>query len=257
MIVCYDGLPGSGKSYAMHEAAFLLAEQNRKDGIITNQPIDAEKLYLWALSKKYRHLARIALNDKIIIERSLNNLLSYKNSVVIFDEAGIFANSRDWAELKKDNPAFIIDLVQVRKDGVDLIWAAQSHEMVDKQLRMMTNFYYRCNSMLGKFYRRYKFDPKSFVKWELTGKTAKHAIGVQAGRFDPAIFGIYNSYGRLDSLQDRGRSISEIVAARQGQVVTSASMVKYDLFTQQYYIPDPETGEPPENLYPRGMLAVP
>lgn len=228
----------------MHEAAFKLAERSEKSGIITNQPIDCRALYMWALKKKYRHLMRIALRERVVVETSLNALLSYRNSVVIFDEAGIFANSRDWQEIKSRNPNLIVDLCQVRKGGIDLIWAAQNHEMVDKQIRMLTNFYYRCNS-LKRVFRRYKFDPKGFVAWDNGGKIGKYCIGMEFGIFDSDIFKIYDSYVRLEDPANKGKDIVEVVAARKGAITTQQSVIQYDPRSEQYFIPDPDTGRRP------------
>ncbi|MNX77460.1 Zonular occludens toxin (Zot) [compost metagenome] len=252
MILCFDGKPGAGKSYAMHENAFRLIETMEKDGLVTNQPIDCRQLYHWAAKRKWRHLMRVALHERVVIEKSLNTLLSYRNTMVLFDEAGIFANSRDWAELKRENPNFIVDLCQVRKGGIDLIWSAQSHDMVDKQLRALTNFYWICGSM-GRFYFRNMYDALGIEKRKAGGKYLKYCIQRKFGFFDLDIFKIYDSYVRLEDPNNRGKTVADVVNSRMGFATSSSSQIKFDLVSGQYYIPDPETGEPPENLYPKGF----
>jgi hypothetical protein len=65
-------------------------------------------------------------------------------SVCLLDEAGIFLNSRDFAKTPKE---LLYNLAQSRKEGADLIWAAQFDEQVDRQMRLLTQFWIHCKSM--------------------------------------------------------------------------------------------------------------
>ena len=237
-IYAFDGLPGAGKSYAMHERAFRIAEDQEKDGIVTNQEINIEELGKWAELRKMRHLVKIAEKEHIIYDSSLQSMLSYRNAVTILDEAGIFCNSRDWADLKKQAPNFIVDLCQVRKGGVDLIWSAQSHEMVDRQLRHLTNFYYVCKS-LNRLYWRHMFDAEGLERWKAGGRLLRWRVKFEFGFFDLGIFKIYDSFVRLEDKHNKGRYIPEIVAARKGEI---ASTLVYDVGKRPLPFKEPTTG---------------
>jgi hypothetical protein len=80
-------------------------------------------------------------------------------SVVCLDEAGIFLNARDFARVSSD---LLADLCQSRKTGTDLVWAAQFSEQVDKQFRMLTQYWIHCKSMA--FYSKKLKRPRLFWK---------------------------------------------------------------------------------------------
>jgi len=142
-------------------------------------------------------------------------------SVCCLDEAGVFLNSRDFAATPK---ALLSDLAQSRKDGIDLVWCAQFDEQVDKQFRLLTQFWVYCQSI--SFYNRVTRRPE--IKWKLfrwfTADTyfdwrsnpyartkimytrllvARQEEGVlQPG--DYQLFKVFNSLARLDGSRDGG-----------------------------------------------------
>lgn len=246
---CFDALPGGGKSFGMNQMGFRLVEQRKRDGIVTNQHLNCDELYKYAVKHKMPHLAEIAKKQRVKYETKLDRLLSYRNSVVIFDEAGIFANSRDWKELTKENPNFVIDLCQTRKIGVDLLWSAQSVEMVDKQLRLLTNFYYVCKSA-GPIYWRHVFDVFGFNHYKTTGKKNKLRLGFEWGFLDTDIFKIYDSYARLENINNKGLSFDDLDierAAEQMQMpksVLASGPASYAVPTNGFFF-QPRDGRPP------------
>ncbi|MGK7893255.1 MAG: hypothetical protein AB4372_06400 [Xenococcus sp. (in: cyanobacteria)] len=137
-------------------------------------------------------------------------------SVVLLDEAGILLNSREFAKTSKQ---LLADLAQSRKDGCDLIWCAQFDEQVDRQLRMLTQFWIHCESLsvFDKKMRRpklvykviYWFRCSDYQQWKddprVRGNPFKtrfaFATITESGfltECDKYIFNIYDSFKRLD-----------------------------------------------------------
>lgn len=220
MILCFDGLPGAGKSYAMHEEAFKICERAKKDVLVTNQPLNLVELEKYAAKHKMWHLMRMAREGRTLVirpkpgESLLLNMLTYENSCVLLDEAAIFAGSRDYAELKKQAPDFLYDLVQVRKLGVDLIWSAQSWDMVDVNIRRLTNLYYECHCLPGigdlrfprPFFWRFLFNAKGIERFKQpSGKLLPNLISLPPdfGFFDLDVFKVYDSFGKFASTASR------------------------------------------------------
>lgn len=141
-------------------------------------------------------------------------------SVVLLDEAGILLNSREFAKTSKQ---LLADLAQSRKDGCDLIWCAQFDEQVDRQLRMLTQFWIHCESlsMFDKkmrrpklFYKRiFWFRCSDYHEWQHNPKARGNHFKTrfvystiyEGGLLSPAdkmIFNIFDSFKRLDKKYD-------------------------------------------------------
>lgn len=158
-------------------------------------------------------------NGGIIQIPSPENLQSLiiPDSVVLLDEAGILLNSRDFANTPKK---LLADLAQSRKLGTDLIWCAQFSEQVDKQIRLLTQFWIHCESIsiYDKKMRRPKLkykkifwfrcsdyqlwlaNPKargSFLKTKFVFSTIYE--GGLLSPSDKRLFDVYDSFDRLDN----------------------------------------------------------
>lgn len=200
MILCYDGLPGSGKSYAMVERACRMVEEARKDYIVANFPPRFGGLVKYAARKGYGRVVWLALRERWLVTSKLSELLAYGNSVALFDEAAVFANGRDWNSLPKE---FVADLAQSRKGGVDLIWASQDMELVDKTIRSLTFLYYACRRA-GSLYARFHYKPADYARVRAGDRAWwKRLCGFELGRFDAGVFGSYDSFARLDGRELR------------------------------------------------------
>lgn len=139
-------------------------------------------------------------------------------SVVLLDEAGILLNSRDFKDTTKD---LLSGLCQSRKDGTDLIWAAQFDDQVDRQLRMLTQFWIHCESLsiFDKKMKRPKLHWKAIhwfrasdyqdwlnnprdrsnslkTRFQYATKTENGLLSIA----DKMIFSIFDSFTRLDFL---------------------------------------------------------
>lgn len=213
MIYCYDGLVGSGKSMAMFDHAFKLIEREKRDGLVTNQIFNQAAIERYAIKRRMWHLYKVARAGKLYYDRNtdLQTMLSYKNAVVLLDEVGIFCNRRDWADLKRKSPRFMIDLTQSRKIGVDLIWAAQAYDYADEMLRGVTNYFTNC-----QFYRDFHFwvrqtfaGEQDFKKWRSTGKWFKLRIALKWGFLDEDLCACYDTNTRLEDPNFKGNEIPQ------------------------------------------------
>lgn len=137
-------------------------------------------------------------------------------SVCLLDEAGILLNSREFAKTSKQ---LLADLAQSRKDGCDLIWCAQFDEQVDRQLRLLTQFWIHCESLSAydKKMRRPKLHYKrifwfrcsDYQEWLQNPRARGNHIKtrflyatIYEGGFlstaDRQLFKVYDSFARLD-----------------------------------------------------------
>lgn len=141
--------------------------------------------------------------------------LMIPNSVVCLDEAGILLNSRDFMNTPK---ALLADLCQSRKDGVDLFWAAQFDEQVDKQFRLLTQFWIHADGLAVYdkkmkrpklvYQKYYWFRAADYFEWLHSKDRSNHFktrfnyASKYIGRFltlsDKQLFKIFDSFARLD-----------------------------------------------------------
>lgn len=253
VIIGLAGSIGSGKSFTQLKQALQYAEERQKQ-LVFNFEVNTKELYKYAsMPKQYDtswgyvkfELSRLfavvgqqlGLNVKMprvkprlpwvrmLCERGgiiqipapqkLEALL-IPESVVCLDEAGILLNSRDFANTSKQ---LLADLAQSRKDGCDLFWAAQFDEQVDRQLRLLTQYWIHCDSLAvyDKKLRRpklfwkkvYWFRASDYNHWQQNVRDrgshfkARFAYGFkyEGGLLtaaDKQIFNIFNSFARLD-----------------------------------------------------------
>lgn len=144
--------------------------------------------------------------------------LMIPDSVVLLDEAGILLNSREFANTSKK---LLSDLAQSRKDGVDLFWCAQFDDQVDRQFRMLTQFFIHCQSLSSfdkvlkrpklKYKQIFWFSADVYQRWVADLKVRSdylktkfaYAIKTEEGVLsdsDRQLFKVYNSFTRLDTV---------------------------------------------------------
>ena len=259
MIFGITGEIGSGKSYTQLMQALEYCEKRHKQ-LVVNFPINLRELYKYAtmpkhsdniislrlfeirflfayilrslrISPKYAPYPNLRMrmpwvawmckNGGIIQIPNPKNLesLLVPESVVCLDEAGIFLNSREFAKTSKQ---LLSDLAQSRKDGVDLFYAAQFDEQVDKQLRLLTQYWIHCDSLstYDKVMKRPKlvwktihwFKANSYWNWQSNVRDKDnpwktrfaYAFRTISGFLSPSdvqLFKVFDSFNRLDSSQ--------------------------------------------------------
>lgn len=184
---------GSGKSLAMVELGLQIADKYRKP-LVANFPLSQKKCREYCAANNLRWFAG---NGRVIsveldLQRpdSLMLLFSRPGSVVLFDEAGVFANSRKWEKLPKE---FGRNLFQIRHLDIHMILAFQFLDQIDKFFRETIQYWVWCKG-LSVYSRRlkapclhfrflYHYDLERFLmladspelrsKWITTWRTAK------------------------------------------------------------------------------------
>lgn len=147
-------------------------------------------------------------------------------SVTCLDEAGILLNARDFATTSK---RLLADLAQSRHDGCDLFWAAQFEEQVDKQVRLLTQYWIHCDSMSiydkkmrrpKLFWKRiYWFRAADYFQWLYNPRDrsshfkARFSYGFKylGGPMcfsDKYLFNVFNSFGKPGSTKAPGFAVS-------------------------------------------------
>jgi hypothetical protein len=194
-IIGIMGAIGSGKSHSQLKYGLDYANKREKQ-LVTNFPLNVKEIYKYACLPCFAdgflggirlelakldymlkwHWAKVRGKElprkkykpllpwiKVMMERgggiswiiNPENLqaLMIPESVILLDEAGIFLNSREFAKTPKE---LLADLAQSRKDGCDLIYCAQFDEQVDKQMRLLTQYFWHCTgfSLWDKKLRR-------------------------------------------------------------------------------------------------------
>lgn len=214
----------------MVEQALILIERNKREGLVTNQPVNLDAIERYAIKKKAWHLLKVVRSGKIYFDAhtDLQTIVTYKNAVILLDEVGVFANARDWKELKNKAPHFLLHLLQSRKIGVDLIWAAQTHEMADPFLRSITNFFIHCDFYKPiDFYTRSWFaGERDYESWLRTRKSFKFRCKFEFGFLNYDVADCYNTNVRLEDQNFGGNDVPSVVRQIEG----------YDAYQRDYYL---------------------
>lgn len=217
-ITAIFGPIGAGKSWLQLEYALRTCEKKKKK-LVSNFFLNLDALYRYCCIRNYRYIISEVIDKCGIIyinsNQSLASLLSIPQSVVCLDEAGVFLNSRQFQSTPKQ---LLNDLCQSRKDGVDLIYAAQFTKQVDAQIRSLTQFVYHCKGNTIYNYREgrpelviknfHLFEAEVYDQW-ITSRHRNNPIKTrfafacesQTGALsiaDKQLFKCFQSLSRLD-----------------------------------------------------------
>lgn len=147
-IKLFSGFVGSGKSYHATQLGIQIADAPLgKTTVIANFPISDKKKMFYKFRKKNKTVKprwiykdNEELTVDFLVKKSLEMGWNKKESscLVIFDEASIPFNSRNWN--KSDRMDWIKFLSQSRKFGYDFIFITQDSRMLDKQIRSLCEY---------------------------------------------------------------------------------------------------------------------
>lgn len=222
-IQLFTGFVGSGKSYAATKVGTRIADApigNRY--VIANFPIKPKPSLIRKMLKKplrqpkWIFKKNDELTPKYLIKLSLEKGWNKKEGscLVIFDEASIPFNSRNWN--KPDRLEWVELLSQSRKFGYDFIFITQDAKMIDKQIRSLCEFevqHKRLNEMfpfqLLSLFRITLFAGVKF--WNGLGHgNKKGSLSLYffekrtAGRYDTL-----NLFGFADELEEPDKAVGE------------------------------------------------
>lgn len=269
-ILGISGAIGSGKSWTQLRTALEYCDRKKKR-LVTNFEINPDAVLKYAKSRNYDYVQNMILRDRYtyiinprrrvskgLYEPCVDALL-IPESVVALDECGIYLNSRNFA---KTSFELLADLCQSRKTGTDIVWAAQFNDQVDRQFRMLTQYWVHCNSVsmwCNKMRRPklvykkiYWFKDEDYNFWlqNVKDRTSHfrtrfaYAFLYEGGFLsatDKMVFGMFNSFDRLDVREQRDhvRAPScDIFQPGDVKIVSSTTVVR-----PPKYLPHPP--EPP------------
>lgn len=190
MIICYQGSPGSGKSY---DAVNRVIE-NLKKGRVVYTNIDGlddslnrevvrvlTELDDYELSKRLIHLTSDQVGKFWQYTKS--------GSMVVIDEIHKWFNSRDWQSAK--NREFADWASTHRHSGFDVVMVTQDIQKVDSQVRSVVEFTYeyRKLNMFGSWVNN-KYICYAYMGGEVSGKP----LGKLVKSYNQKIFAAYKSY---------------------------------------------------------------
>lgn len=230
-IYAITGDIGSGKSLRQLSEGLRLCQKYKKN-LVTNFGVNRAAVKRYAASRKYWHVVQMIDNQQLTTfdlqdTEQLPEILSVPGSVVLLDEAGIFFNTREFSKTPK---SLLMDLAQSRKTGCDLIYASQFDGQVDKQFRMLTQYFTHCGGvtawskklgnqkLVWKYYSL--FSATKYWEW-ITNMSRRNnpfrtwfaATSTEFGplnKSDVMLFKCFESFARLDN------QASNACAARSG-----------------------------------------
>jgi zona occludens toxin len=186
MIIIYEGVPGSGKSY--DAIRVILHNLKLKRKIYTN--IDGIELpECQEYIAQQSDMTRVELSEllEFIPRQKIQNFYDYVDdgSLIVIDEAQLFFNSRDFS--KQHNREFADWSSTHRHKGFDVILITQRAERIDTAVRSLCDFRYR--------YRKLNFmgPATGYIQYIYIGDDPKH-MSYNKKSYDPKIFPAYKSY---------------------------------------------------------------
>ncbi len=196
MIKCYFGVPGCGKST-------ILVKEYLKN------------------RKKYDHIYTINLQIEGVPMISKEDLEKYKfsNSLILWDEITMDADNREFKSFSKElRDQFILH----RHFGVDIIYATQNFENVDKKVRDLTvELWYMSKSVIP-ILSTFTTCKRIYRKININEHTSELTLGYRFCNFLESIFVsnlkvvfrplYYSKFDTHDELSLKGRCPYELKA---------------------------------------------
>lgn len=184
----------------------------------------------------------VVLASTIQVVKSIQDLLDLWNTHVIFDEAQLWFNARDYAYFPTEVLSF---WTQHRKGGIDVILITQKYEMVDSNIRGVVANVYRARpvpwtlklyrAILGKFglvsHPERPIFRYTSIEDEATGKQAKvkgvmeAATRISTVQLDPLIAACYATTGQFYS---PASDIHEAAGSQKASIKSKLNL-NYDL----------------------------
>lgn len=140
MIEGFIGRPGSGKSYAMTAKALKEADRDRL--VFTNWAVVHPNVYVF----------------------TPDQLMDLPPGLIMIDEAHLWFPARMSLKLPM---SWLAGLSQTRKKGWDLVWAAQHESRIDRAVRDVTSWMWKCSAFFSYdnhpvLFRRECWEPEFF-----------------------------------------------------------------------------------------------
>lgn len=177
-VTAYVGLPGSGKSYGLVEAAHreFLKEDPRP--VFVNAGFNV---------------------TGAIAFRSFDEFLEIPDgSLVLWDELPLYVSARKWNDFPD---GLLYRLTQIRKDGLELRYSTIDWGMVDKNVRNVTFWVWECEQVSARVLRRRLYPP------EHRRQAKERPRRTELVRLKQDVLDRYDSFSKVATTQkQRGKS---------------------------------------------------
>jgi len=197
MIICYQGTPGSGKTYDAIVKIIANLKKGRKvytniDGL--GDAVRRENIKQIAglndldMEMNLIYVDRLDFKEVIKMHKTAD-----KGSLLVIDEIHNYFNAREWqSEANKD---FCSWASTHRHYGYDLVMITQDIEKVDKQVRSLVEYtyQYRKINFMGKFIN------KKYIVYAYCGEPVGKHLNKSIYTYDDKIFHCYDSYVTKDT----------------------------------------------------------
>lgn len=192
MILCYEGTPGSGKSF---DAVVKIIDNLRLGRTVyTNisgidDPVCREHIKLKAKLDDYECEKRLVYLSDLEITQPQKHCKP--GALLVIDEVHKRLNARDWQSQK--NKEFADWGSTHRHGGYDVVLITQGLEKVDSQVRGLVEFThrYKKNNYFGSL-----MEKQYLVK--VYEEDSTKIIGKRSGTYDKSIYKCYKSYVTSD-----------------------------------------------------------
>lgn len=196
MITCYEGLPGSGKSYDAVKKLLVNLRSGRR--ILTN--IDGlQNEHQRTVIKHYTDFDDVALDSGLVHmdDEKTQEFWSHskKGDLIVIDEAQNYFNSRDWQS--KTNRDLGKWAALHRHLGIDVVFITQNMAGIESSVRRLVEWVYRYKklNMFGGAIQ------KKYIRFAFFGESSE-PLGKTICTYDKKIFACYSSYfaGNTDEI---------------------------------------------------------
>lgn len=169
MISLYFGIPGAGKTtllvrMAITEARRIVAGKSKYKNVFTNVAID----FPFIRQIPFDFLGKYNISD----------------SLILIDEASLFADNRDW---KKMSDAFRDFVLTHRHYHDDIVFFSQGWDAVDKKIRTCCNsvFYIKASKLLPSFTIIYQLDYGIYIPVQSADASSSYGEIAEGYRLPP------------------------------------------------------------------------
>ncbi len=155
MISCYFGVPGCGKTTLLTK----LATRERK-----------------RLRKRYNYIYTINFSCEGCIPLTWDDLGRYRfeNSLILIDEITLLADNRDFKSFPKD----ILEFFTLHRHmGLDIVYATQNFENVDKKIRDLTHDLWYMSKSIIPFLSGFTFARRIYRNININEYTSELTLG--------------------------------------------------------------------------------
>jgi hypothetical protein len=189
-IEAYIGRPGSGKSYTLTERA--IRESRRGRDVFANYPIKGCYTF------------------------RPDQLLDLPPGLIVIDEAHLWFPARMALKLP---PSWLAMLSQTRKNGWDLLWAAQHETRCDRVLRDVSSWFWLCSAWFSSnghpvLFKATSYEPEFF-------RNPKRRNVTTWKLFDQKTANAYNTFERLE-VAEHAQSKDDAYAGKSRRGRTSS-----------------------------------